>query len=319
MKNIKLENLAAVEQGIKQAVKIIGSLVWYTVTDVRMTRDQLRDGFTKAGIDEKYMPKPINYRDAFRRATKYGEVKRLKLAEDKYLNIMIRDVKSTPDFVLREMVREVVNEKDEQLEYLPVATLRHDSNGIVTIPRVDLLPEEREARNTIEKQYEIEKENYNGRCIREIAMDILRECRPVSVRPSGGVYFVPEKFSPVVDSLKEFVNSTTDYSVTSYKSRMYSIDVLDTDEYRQMVEDNLEDQIKAESEALVKEMVDIFESDKTVTQAAAQKYIERVQNLDSLVANYEDMLQTQVVSAQANVKLAMQQAMALLKQKVKVA
>ncbi|MFZ5633592.1 MAG: hypothetical protein ACOY40_12170 [Bacillota bacterium] len=106
--------------------------------------------------------------------------------------------------------------------------------------------------------------------------------------------------------------------MTSYRSSLYSIDVLDTDEYRKMVEESLEDQIAHESESLVKEMAGILENDeKTLTQPAAQKFIERVQELDKLVANYEDMLQTQIISAQANVKLAMQQAMALLKQKMK--
>lgn len=314
-KRVDTDNLLVLDD--KQYEKnFLGRILWYTISELRVTYGQLETAFQNAGIDEKYLPKPISPRDAFRRATKIAEAKRIKLDSDRYLNLLVREVKMTNDEIVRQLVREVVDSKNVRLEYLPVVNMKLESDVKFTaepiVDRSNLYDNESLALLKVENEYDRCKDNYDGRQVRNLVQTILSKCDPVAVRPSGGVYFTPEKFADTVQALAVFVKELSEYSVTSERSRLWSVPVIDAQEHRVMVEESLEDQVKNDSQSLVAEMAKMLKGGKTITQKTAEQYIQKVKDLKSLVAKYEDMLQTEIIGSQSAMDIAMEQARKLL-------
>jgi DNA-binding protein H-NS len=95
-----------------------------------------------------------------------------------------------------------------------------------------------------------------------------------------------------------------------------SSDLVDTEEQRAMVQESLEDQVKAASKALTDEMANLLhqanQGKKKITSATIDNYLARVQELKAMVAEYQEMLEVEMVGAQANLGLARAQAMKLL-------
>jgi len=294
----------------------LGRILWFSISDCKVTYSQLESAFRNAGIDEKHLPKEISPRDAFRRATKIAEAKRIKLDSDRYLNLLVREVKMSDDEIVRQLVREVVDSGNVRLEYLPIANLKleNDKDFIAEpiISRYELYNDENMALLKVENEFDRCKDNYNGRHVRELVQNILSRCDPVAVRPSGGVYFVPEQYSQTVQGLSDMVRELSQYSIDSEKSRCYSLPVIDAHEHRVMVTESLEDQVKNESQSLVGEMAKMLKDGKTITQRTAEQYINRVKQLRTTVKKYEDMLNTEILGTQSAMDIAMQQARKLL-------
>jgi hypothetical protein len=314
-KNINTDNLLVLDNK-EFETSFLGRILWFTISDMKVTYGQLQQAFSSAGIDEKYLPKPISPRDAFRRATKIAEAKRITLNNEQYLNLLVREVKMSNDEIVRQLVREVVDSKNVRLEYLPVANMKleNDTNFITEplVPEYDMYIDETKALLKVENAFDMCKDNYNGRHVRELVQSILNGCDPVSVRPSGGVYFTPEKYAGTVQALSSMVQELSQYSITCERSRLWSIPVIDAQEHRVMVTESLEDQVKNDSQSLVAEMAKMLKEGRTVTQRTAEQYINKVKDLRKLVAKYEDMLSTEILSVQSSMDIAMQQARKML-------
>jgi hypothetical protein len=315
-REVKIESLVALERtGVD--VQFLGSLLWFTIADLRVTREELAVAILDAGIDQKHLPRPISPRDAFRRATKRVELKEHPLGDGRFLNLLVRDVAQDREKIVRYVVREIRDKQNVRLQFLPVVDLRlfDDDPGatLAIIPLTDLMDDERQAVERFRRDFEVEKMSYNGCTVRDIIMDVLQDCDPVKVRPSGGVYFTPEEHREKIEALKQLVGGLTKYNTNGHKSTLWSIPVINAEEQKEMLQESLEDQVRTDSESLVVEMLDLIEGGKRkITPALAQQYIERVQRLGNLVSKYEEMLQVQTVSAKANYELAMGQAIALL-------
>jgi hypothetical protein len=315
-KEVKIESLVALEKaGVD--VQFLGSLLWFTIADLRVTREELAAAIHEAGVDQKYLPRPISPRDAFRRATKRVEMKEYPLGDGRFLNLLVRDVAQDREKIVRHVVREIRDKQNVRLQFLPVVDLRllEDDLGatLAIIPMTDLMDDERRAVERFRKDFEAEKMSYNGGTVRDIIMEVLQDCDPVKVRPSGGVYFTPEEHGEKIEALKRLVGELAQYNTNGHKSTLWSIPVINAEEQKEMLQESLEDQVRADSASLVMEMLDLIEGGKRkITPALAQQYIERVQRLGNLVGKYEEMLQVQTVSAKANYELAMGQAIALL-------
>lgn len=313
--NINTENLLVLDNKQFEA-SFLGRILWFTVSDMKVTYEQLKAAFNNAGIDEKYLPKTISPRDAFRRATKVAEAKRIRLDNDRYLNLLVREVKMTDDEIVRQLVREVVDSKNVRLEYLPVANMKliNDTDFITEpiVSRHELLNDEDIALLKVENEFDRCKDNYNGRHVRELVQNILAGCDPVAVRPSGGVYFVPEKYSQTVQGLSDMVKELSQYSIDSERSRCYSVPVIDAVEHRVMVAESLEDQVKNDSQSLIGEMAKILKDGRNITQKTAEQYINKVKDLKKMVAKYEDMLNTEILNVQECMNIALEQAKKLL-------
>lgn len=307
-----IDKLVAVEKQQGVSLDFLGYLIWFSVADCRITWHTLETIFDAVGLNEKFLPKAINPRDAFRRATSAAEIKKEPYGEETFLNLMVRDVQADKDRIERQLVREVVDSKNTRLEHKPVARIILNDDQLAVIPMEDMNYQERAAIERIESSVEYEKEHYNGRTCRDIINDVLSKCLPVAMRNSGGVYFVPRQFELTVETLQNFCKQITAYSVTSYKSKLDRVPVVDASEQKEMLEENVEEQVKKNSESLVNEMTKIIKNNKKVTEKMALGYIKQAKELRELVESYREMLQAEIAGADASLELVNAQALEML-------
>lgn len=309
---LKVENLRAIEGGEAVQVEYLGCLLWNTVSDVlKIPVDDLKTALTDYGL-EKFMPRKINPRDAFRRVTKSLETRREPYGKEAYANLLVRDVKFKEAGIVRQLVREVVDGKNTRLEYKPVIQLEIGEGDQISItPLVnDLTPTEQEAVNRLPLLHEEACNNYDGTHVRYMIWLMLQECSPVSVRPNGGVSFVPQKHVDTVEAIKGLSKRLNTYQGNV---RMWSIPVIDAAEHREMVEESLEEQVMKGSVTMIEEMKNIVSnSSREVQPGTIRAYITQIKKMNELVGDYEEMLEFQATKARENLDLAQQLAMKLM-------
>lgn len=318
MTAVTAEKLVAVQNQHGVEVQFLGSLLWYTIVDCRITKETLTELFTGIGLDSTYLPNDINPRDAFRRASKKMEsLRRMDLGHGQYLNILVREVKMTRTKLTRQMVREIVDSKNKRLEYTPVAELVHHYNRTAGTDRLDinelepLLEQEGQAISLLPYEYEANKLNYNGNNIREVVARILADCDPVSVRPSGGVYFVPQEHEATIQRLQQFVKELAPFAVNGTRSSMHTVPVVDAEEQREMVRESLEAQVEKEAEALIKEMTEVIRDGRKVSTRLAAGFADRARKLSATIKQYETTLEEKQIGARANLEVVLKQATTL--------
>lgn len=314
----KIKNMKAIQNAV-DTNNFIGYLMWFSISECRIRRLALEEIFTKHGLPENKLPGPIWPRDAFRRATKAGEVKDYILSTDpnspdygKKLNLLVREVKTDGNAVIRQIVREIVDSKNVRLEYEPVAEVRLvedrlEWNSMVVSPGI-----ERESLAKIAKAYDMDKECYNGQHMRQVIWGILGTCSPLTVRPSGGVYFLPAAYEATMKKVQALVSDLNYYGVNGGKSALWSVPVIDEAEQREMLQTSLEDQVKSEANWLLQEMGKAKATGKPITQKQAQKFVEQTRALSKMVREYEDALELEVTTAKVKLETATTQALALL-------
>lgn len=309
---VKIENLKAIQGGEKVEIEYLGSLVWSTVSDIlNIPIDDVKNALTEVGLD-KFMPRPINPRHAFRRVTKAFEIKKSPYGKDNYVNLLVRDVKYEGGEIVRQLVREVVDGQNKRLDYKPVLQLEIGENDQIAItPLVkNLIPAEQAVVEQLPKAHEEALHNFDGTHIRYMFSNIMQQCNPVSVRPNGGVSFIPQKYAQRVNAAKALAKRLNGYSGNV---RMWSVPVIDATEHREMVEESLEEQITAGSLSLIEEMKTVMQdSSRGPTTRMAKGFADRVRKLKDAVTEYEELLETQATKARADLELAQVQAVKMM-------
>lgn len=227
-----LKNAVAVPSGQGNA---IGFLTWSSLSSMLITPDELKQKLVDSGLGAGWMPKDIRLPDAFRRAT--SEKFRREMSPGVYENYMFREVASTSAFVQRNLVCETKDTKGRRLNYIPDAgALVLDRKvGKVETSYVSAMAQQLVDNAAI--QFEIYRNNYGSTTLRTLITSVLKSMSPTPVRPSGGVYFIPEQFEGNLDALIRFVTSLE-------KGEAEKVPVMNTMDMKNMVTRKLLDHLR---------------------------------------------------------------------------
>ncbi|WP_027092663.1 DUF6744 family protein [Cohnella thermotolerans] len=199
--NTVLKDVVAVQS--PNSVNVIGHLTWYSLSEMLITRDELRQKMLSAGLGEGFMPHEIRLPDAFRRAT--SDKHRRRVSEGVIENYLFREVSSDNSMIQRNIVCETVDQKGRRLAYDGnAATLVLDKTSAnVTVSATSPLAAEL-ARDAVTK-FEIYRNNYGSHTIRSVLTNILKSMAPTPVRPTGGIYFVPAQYTDRLEAMLRFM------------------------------------------------------------------------------------------------------------------
>lgn len=313
---VQVENLEAVQGGQSEEIEYLGHLLWMSISNgVKIEIEDLKRELTELGL-EQFMPKKINIRDAFRRATRDVEIKREAYGQGTYVNLLVRPVKTDGNEMVRQLVREVVDGENVRLAYEPVVQFEIKKDGSYSIiPLVsELSTREREAMDGVGPLYEEATRTYEGDHIRRLIERILGACSPVSVRPAGGIYFVPERYRDTLTSLKGLVKKLTLYDKGSGNTRAWSIPVIDAQEHREMVEESLEAQVMSGSLKMIDDMKKTLEleSGQGIQLSTVKQYAYQLKKMRELVEEYEDVMEYQATKVRENLEIAQKLAAKLM-------
>lgn len=306
-----VDRLVAVQNQLQTTVSFVGQLVWWTIGELQISRDDLQTALEQTGLGTKYLPRPINARDAFRRATSAAEVKRQKLPtkpgeREMYVNLLVREVAQDKKFLVRHMVRELVDQNNVRLEYREILRFRLEGDVLQVEPLDTTTGHDLEAiAKQVTRAYQIEKDHYNDRHLRDIFLQVAMDCDAISVRESGAVYFIPSRFDETVAALKDFARWLDHYRTGSRRIRCWSVPVVEADENKEMLAESLEEQVKHESQAMLAEIRRLLNGEiRTITPLVCKQYAERARNLQALVKRYEEMLDLEIEQAKSAAELA---------------
>jgi hypothetical protein len=287
---------------------MLGALVWYSIHDAPVRRQQIVDGLTAAGLDAHFAPLPIHPADAFRRATAEAEHRRLPLPNGTFMNFLMREVKHDGGSVVRHLVREVVDSANLRLDYQEIAQLTLDrrANTVTAAPMAVLTATEQHVLQDAVDRYDLYLDHYQGRHLREVVLQVLRSCEPVSLRSSGGVYFVPQAHQATLHGLEHFVDAL------SPDSHLWAVTMVDDAKNRRIVAKSLEAEVDGAAERLIDGLRTVLAERAEVPPPYKVKAVEELQRLRDLSTHYQTLLSERLDRVTAQLQVAGQAVQALL-------
>ncbi|KXG75515.1 hypothetical protein AN618_18880 [Fervidicola ferrireducens] len=295
MLNLQIKDLAAVDgiNGGNVKRNFLGHLCWYTIYDVKVTRDEMIKKFAEAGMPAKYLPNPISAVDAFRRATAELEENRLP-SHDKFVNYLVREVVCDKNVVIRHLIKEVVDAKNVRLEYSKVAEIifRREDESIKII---DYGANGKVAN--LESLYKEYRNSYNGQHIRRIVRTVLADMNPAAARPSGGVYFIPLQYEEGLFALEKLVKLL--------QGEFFTMPVIDQEKSRDMLYQKFKEQIREN----IKQMADILKAGASKNETV--KIINESKKMFEQIREYEELLNRDLNDLKTEVEILKDQIVSL--------
>jgi|GEM_PF-1543855 len=232
VKSIKEQNIV----GAEERNGMIGHLFWYSIGSQLITREGLKEKFTQSNIKEEWLPNEIRISDAFRRATKEIQRKKVPTSDPKkFQNFLVREVFSDNNYIQRNIVIETVDQSGKRLDYDPTGAIllldKKQNQFSFAVPNEKNIEVKSLAMEAEElyKKYSI---YYSAQQIRVMVSKILSSLAPTQVRPNGGVYFVPVTYMQELKNLNSLVNSLEN-------SEGFIVPLFDTTDNREMINKKL--------------------------------------------------------------------------------
>ena len=304
---------------------ILGNLVWFSVSDMEILRDELVKIANNVGLPEKYVPAPIRPSDAFRRATsEIGGV--LKAGEEITEVLMVREVLSAEDRVIRHLIKETRDKKNVKLNYEKIGEIEFERQwGTVTTTAIT--DEAKPALKKAKVQYNKYRDYFVGDHIRKLIKTVLNECQAIGVRPAGAVYFTPASHEPTIKALNTLVKMLPGSAV-----EMHYLPVVNADEQKQMLEEKLRGHVlsqvsqigsllggnsevlsvKKTLKSLASEFAATLRDQKVVSKSTANSAINQLQVLKQQVTEYESLLESNLGEVRSTIDILRKQVRIML-------
>lgn len=290
--------------------RFIGSISWYSITGqvtyvngkreshpVRVTHDQLEKWFDELGLDKNFLPPPIRAYDAFRKATTEVSLEYPLDQDGMSATLMVREVDFDNEQIVRHVIKEVRDRRGKKLDYDPhLATLKFLRGGRTAagkrggetfksaVMKHVTGPERQHVNSLIETANDRYKDlcaNIHADTIRSIIRNYLVSLNAISVKPSGGVYFVHLSRQPTVDSLQELVQRV------GQGCSFHQLPLLDTVEQREMLTDAFQTEVEDEIRKLNGEIVGLNDKVKG-GKVPVTKYAEFQAKYQAILDRSED-------------------------------
>jgi hypothetical protein len=233
---LQLEDMVAVQKG--EGVQHIGHLFWYMVGDDLYHVDKVTEAIVDTGLHMSLAPNPIRASGAFSRAAKSVETRRSGAKDSgEHYNYLVRNVTPNRGEIERRIVKETVDSKGRRLSYDPSAAVLVLDQKTETVSVYGNDDTALELGYEAQKRYEIFRTHYGPDIVRIIILNALRMYSAVPVKPSGGIYFVPEAHDEGLERLKNFCSFFP-------KMEGYKIVVVENNESIEMVTEKVADHLE---------------------------------------------------------------------------
>lgn len=253
--------------------KFVGSILWFSIsgevdrkdngkkqlTPVRVTREWMADQFTKLQLDPKFLPDKLNPINAFKAASTNARREYPLEDEGQSARLMVREVTTDEDRIVRHVIREVCDSQGEMLSYSHIGTLtywrkRKSSTNVgsnhldmTALNAADSLDRThlKDLFDQINADYLDACVNLQSQAIRAILRNYLGSLNAIAVKPQGGVYFVHTTRQDAIDSLQTLV------ARIGQGCKFHQLPLLDTVEQREMLTDAFQDEVEHDVEVLL--------------------------------------------------------------------
>lgn len=306
--------------------ELLGHLIWTTISDaVRLTPDTLAAALAASDLAEDALaPSTPSNTSALSRAAESAQATRQlithdrhknRLEHDRYANVIFR----TATRGTKQIVTEILDAESNRLLYQPFASVELKKGRLLVTHLNDYatLAVEDAVETDLRKHYELEKGKHDGENVRRVLTRVLRRASAITLRASGGMYFIPRENAAEKTRILTFVDEVKTRATDApgrlaRPSAAMSVPLVDTVEYREILTDSLDEHVEREAHSLVREMSALLKSDTTITRKRQKGFIDRVKKLTTDVETYEGLLAIRATDARSRLDIAMKEAHQLL-------
>lgn len=290
----------------------LGRIAWYSVRDVPIAHDTLVQALDNAGLKE-FAPRPPSDVDIFRRATKAGETT-IDQGDGTTAKILVRDVASDKERILRRVVIETVDGNNVRLDYSEAYDLeyRRETGQFVTSRRT--WTDTPADGAVLDIQHKVATwtaaKMHGSEALRTVLKQVMEKNQGILVRPTGGVYFMPRTNDDALSQAQAFASGREQVT-------LHTLPLVDTPEQAQMVEDGLTSTSLKAADEMMRELAEMLRSDGSVTESKLARIVSESKRIRARVQEYKSLLDLEATGADDRLHLLDSQVQAcLLKMKV---
>jgi|GEM_PF-272848 len=274
---------------------ILGQLLYMSLGSMLIKREDMQDILEILGIDEKYMPRKLQYTDAFRSATTEASTK--LSVNGKCIKLYMRDnlKDKSKGIISRELVKEIVGWDNH---YTQVGKFRYDTeNKTMSYELADYnsdisVHQLQELADKVEALFELYKESYNRNSVETIINNLLENMDTSKVTQHGKLYFVPRyKLNEVMklEELGELLNEKNylaNMGVNYAPVTINAIYVINDDKQRKNFEQSFYTTVQNELE-LYQNRLTHFINNGSKSEKIIGRWLEKIKELNDKKGKYE--------------------------------
>ncbi|MEW6613972.1 MAG: DUF6744 family protein [Thermodesulfobacteriota bacterium] len=245
----------------------IGDIVWWSLSNIKVRRDDIENMFRQVGLGENYLPAVITNDSAYRKAIKYNR----KVSDPQLLRLILDD----SDIIVHGIVNEKADMENMNLDYALEARVSLDKGTGVFHSTT-----ETDKTKKIHEDYDFYMLYYTTDDVRSIVVRVIRSLNPTVIREGGGVYFVPVTYEDTVKKLEQLI------PMMSWSSVVYSLPIIDTEKTRKNIFAVYTTQVEKEIERVVAEL----EGFDNPTVDVLKNRVEKFNAIRLKAEMYEDLI-----------------------------
>jgi len=301
---IKGEDIAAITS---ENAEYFGRMFWFTIGKCEIPITKMEELYKKYNLDERYLPPRPREKDVFKIATKLMESEE-DIDETTRYEYLVRSSSALRKYLVREIHRMEDGKKKGNLEYKIVGYWDYDDEmGILaTLEASELKDIFDEKTKELRDKFNHLMEVYTDKQIRDELRRVIYAMPTISLRQSGGVYFVPEN-PRHISILEGFANIldeiNSNYSKTIYTTELVYIPVITTEPNRKMLIKKYEVDAKEKLEKIFKSIKSLIDSDTTISVNTFQQYMNEIRNIRETKQKYEELLKTDMDTVEMQIEI----------------
>lgn len=277
---------------------ILGSLVWYQVSETRVAWTTVEQNLKAVGLSE-YCPKAPRDEDVFRRVAPNGHIARTESSADPniHFNYLIRQVRRGGGDCVKHIVVETVDKAGETLGFDDVLALKY-TEARKTMEIEEIIPnfKARQLADDILGEFNANKGFVDDNALRAIIRKVFDGSRATNVRPNGGVYFVMAQYRNLVNSLERFCDMTQDTFV-------HSLPLVDDGKQKEMLRRAYEEETISDVDKMMEEITALLGSKDEVTPKQFARFNDRAVLARGKHSDYQKLLSDSLDSASSKLDI----------------
>jgi hypothetical protein len=258
-------------------------------------KDDLATLWRKHGLPHEFLPGEIRPCDAFRRATTaaQGEVQANWNGSQYNARLLVREVKCDAGEIVRLLVREIVDSKNEVLDYGTAGkiTFMRNSGTVKTECTWGLFSEY--GYDAVLRKMSDTYNNFtafhNRDTVRNLITRVLRSTNQVSIVAHSSGKFVPKRSKAVLENLKGLLQDLSKFAV-SQDCGMEIIPIIDTKDQRELVARRASIELTSELDEVMSDFADYLKKNEGLEMDAAQRLIGKAVDIQERALEYEKLV-----------------------------
>jgi hypothetical protein len=277
---------------------ILGYIGWYTVTQPRLTHEDIMDLVVQEGLDLSIVPKPPRPGDAFKRACRYSEVQGVPVPyTSDVANFMFRPVAQTLEEVERHLVVEIVDKNGRKLSHHTAVALqfsRKDAKLHVTVNKIseDIDELVKQVMEDFVAKLEESTIYIEAQVIRRMIRAQLENCNAVLARAKGSVYFIPKKHKDKIEGLENFLTHC------GPGSGMHTLPLVDDTKQQEFISSAFQDGVHEQANQIISELKSHVHQQKEISPNQWNDYKQRLDALKNKRDEYDTLVDFELTAAE---------------------